>query len=169
MGKIIAEHIMRYRKRLKVTQDQLASEFNVTGPAIFKFEKGYVLPSLRLWLKLAERIGIERRQAVLMWAKDKLPDKFQDFILLEGNKGPKRSGFAQHKTTAKLRAAIAKDKWLPSGLTDLAKSNALWAMYKPTGKEIDLLRDIFSKLGEGTDRDFRDGLRIVREFRGKKS
>ncbi len=75
---------------------------------------------------------------------------------------------ACYKTAKNLREAMLKDKWLPSGLSDLGKSNSLWAMYKPSGVEIDLLRDIFSKLGEGTARDFCDGLRLVREFRGKK-
>ena len=55
-----------------------------------------------------------------MRVKDKLPEKYRDFIFIEGNSGPKRPGFSQHKTAAKLRAAILKDKWLPSGLTDLA-------------------------------------------------
>ncbi len=169
MPRLIAQQLQRYRKRLKVTQDQLGAEYKVSGPAIFKFEKGYVVPSLRLWVQLAKAMDIERRQAVLMWAKDRLPDRYQDFISLDAGFVRKSSNYARLKSALKLRAAMLKDKWLPSGLQDLAKSDPLWAMYKPTGAEIDLLRNIFSRLGEGTARDFCDGLRLVREFGGKKS
>ncbi len=168
MAKLIAQQLLRYRKRLKVTQDQLGKDYSVSGPAIFKIEKGYFLPSLKLWLKLAKAIGIQPRRAVLMWAKDKLPEQFKAFIQIEGGSPKKKTDFARYKTEKKLREEMLKDKWLPSGLSDLARSNPLWAMYKPTGAEIDLLGGIFSKFGEGTSRDFTDGLRLVREFGGKK-
>jgi len=168
MPKHIAQQLLRYRKRLKVTQDQLASEYGVSGPAVFKFEKGYVLPSLKLWVPMAKAMGIGRRQAVLMHVKDKLPEQYKAFIQIDGGSVQKGTSFSKYKTEKKLREAMLKDKSLPSGLTDLGKSNPLWALYKPTGAEIDLLRDIFSKLGEGTARDFVDGLRLVREFKGKK-
>ncbi len=168
MPKLIAQQLLRYRKRMKITQEQFADEFGVSGPGIFKFEKGYVIPSLKLWLKMAKMLGIERRQAVLMRVKDKLPEQFKAFIQIDDGSPQKKSDFASYKTEKKLREAMQKDKSLPSGLTDLAKSNPLWAMYKPSGVEIDLLRDMFSRLGEGTARDFCEGLRLVREFRGKK-
>ena len=168
MPKLIAQQILRYRKRMKINQEQFADEFNISGPAIFKFEKGFAIPVLELWLKIAKTLGIEPRRAVLMRVKDKLPDQYKDFIPLGEGSPQKKSDFARYKTEKKLREAILKDKWLPSGLSDFAKSNPLWALYKPTGAEIDLLRDMFSKLGEGTARDFADGLRLVREFRGKK-
>ena len=168
MAKLIAQQLLRYRKRLKVTQDQLGSEFNVSGPAVFKFEKGYVVPSLKLWLKLAKAINIEPCRAVLMWAKDKLPKQFKAFIQIDGGSVHKGTRFAKYKTAKKIREVMLKDKWLPSGLADLAKSNPLWTMYKPTGAEIDLLQSIFSKLGEGAARDFCDGLRLIREFRMKR-
>ncbi len=169
--KLIAAQLTRYRKRLKVTQDQFGSDYGVSGPAVFKFEKGYVCPGLPLWLRLSKAMGIDARRAVLMWAKDRLPDQFKNHITdgAVDRKGPAYENFAKHKNADKLKAAMLKNKWLPSGLTDLAKAKSLWAMYKPTGKEIDLLRDIFSKLGEGTARDFCDALRIIREFRGEKS
>ncbi len=66
MGKLIAQQIQRHRKRMKITQMQLADEFGVSGPGIFKFEKGYVFPSLKLRVKMAKAMGIGTRQAVLM-------------------------------------------------------------------------------------------------------
>ena len=51
----------------------------VSGPAIFKFEKNYVKPSLELWLKIARDCGLEERQAVLLWVKAKLPEQYHDF------------------------------------------------------------------------------------------
>ena len=168
--KLIAAQLTRHRKRLKITQDQLGQEFNASGAAIFKFEKGYVCPGLPLWLKLAKAMGIETRQAVIMWAKDKLPDQYKSHIAdgVAKRTGPAYENFAAQRTADKLKAAMIKNKWLPSGLSDLAKNKGLWAMYRPTGAEINVLRDIFAPIGEGTARDFCGGLRLVREFQGKK-
>ncbi|MCH8332801.1 hypothetical protein IIC65_02615, partial [Candidatus Sumerlaeota bacterium] len=53
---------------------------------------------------------------------------------------------------------------LPKPLRDLFADDDLWALYKPTGHEINLLRDLFSPLGEGSKSAFREALRLIREF-----
>ena len=50
------------------------------------------------------------------------------------------------------------------GLRELLKDDDLWALYKPTGHEINLLRDLFSPLGRGSKSAYREALRLVREF-----
>ena len=36
--------------------------------------------------------------------------------------------------------------------------------YKPTGHEINMLRDTFGPLGKGSKTTYREALRIIREF-----
>lgn len=175
MGSAIAQRIMRHRKKLKLTQDELGARYSISGPAVFKFEKGYVIPSLNLWLRLAEDMGIDRRTAVLMHVQDKLPDQYKNLadweslIAEEGATGPEYEDFKKYRKQDALRQAVSDNQWLPSGLSDFARSEALWKLYKPNGQEVNMLRDIFAPLGEGTSRDFCDGLRLLREFKGVKT
>ena len=53
MKNYLGDIIFEYRKKVNLTQDQYGSKYRVSGPAVFKFEKGYVKPSLELWLKMA--------------------------------------------------------------------------------------------------------------------
>ena len=71
---------MEYRKSQNLTQIDLAERYGVSGPAIFKFEKGFVTPSLKLWLKIASNIGIPDKEAVLIWVKEKLPTRMKGLI-----------------------------------------------------------------------------------------
>lgn len=48
MKKYIGGIIYKSRKSRKLTQDEFGEIYGVSGPAIFKFEKGYVRPSLKL-------------------------------------------------------------------------------------------------------------------------
>ena len=63
-----------------------------------------------------------------------------------------------------MRATAAKDKALPKALRDLLDDDELWALFKPTGHEIILLRDLFSPLGRGSKKAYGEALRLVREF-----
>ena len=54
----LGSRIMSYRKIHSLTQSDLADRYGVSGPAIFKFEKGFVTPSLKLWQKIASNIDI---------------------------------------------------------------------------------------------------------------
>ncbi|MCX7012022.1 MAG: helix-turn-helix transcriptional regulator [Candidatus Sumerlaeota bacterium] len=172
MAKIIAQRLMRHRKKLKLTQDEFGQQYKISGPAVFKFEKGYVTPSLELWLKMAKAMGIPVKTAVLMHVHDKLPEAQKQLTgiaaLIEGE-GESHLGkddFRKFKKKDDLRQAIANHQLLPDGLREFAASQEMWTMYRPTGEEVNILRDAFGPLGEGKARDFCDGLRLIREFRG---
>jgi len=173
---IIGERIYEHRVALELTQDQFGAKYGVSGPAIFKFEKGYVKPSLDLWLVLSKDFKIPEKKAVLMWVKSRLPEKYQSLIDIKsasiaeepiphGNE-PGSTDYSKIKDRGELRQSTLKDSKLPKGLKDLIKETDTWNLYKPTGAEINFLRDTFGKLGKGSHASFREALRLVREFTG---
>jgi DNA-binding XRE family transcriptional regulator len=175
MKNYLGDIIYNARQQDNLTQDQYGAKYNVSGPAIFKFEKGYVKPSLELWLKMAADAGISQRRAVLLWVKSKLPDEFQEYIELQSaavaeseveyaKKKGKKLDYSKFETREQMRELLDKDKSMPKGLRELLEDDELWALYKPTGHEINMLRDIFGPLGRGSKNAFREALRLVREF-----
>ena len=171
----LGEVIYKNRMDRNLTQDEYGSRYSVSGPAIFKFEKGYVRPSLELWLQIARDSSIPERRAVLMWLRAKLPREYQDYIEMpaEGshrpartreNKKDGRTDYASFEEHTRMRSTAVKDKSLPKGLRELLDDDELWTLYKPTGHEINMLREMFSSLGEGSKNSYREGLRLVREF-----
>ncbi len=175
MKNYLGDVVYQSRLKDKLTQDQYGAKYNVSGPAIFKFEKGYVKPSLDLWLKMASDTGISERRSVLIWVKSKLPDNYQEYIELQSSavtesqaqnmkKKGRKANYARFESREQVRVAVDKDKTLPKGLRDLFNDDELWALYKPSGAEINLLRDIFGSLGRGNKTAYREALRLVREF-----
>lgn len=169
--------IAKSRVKLALTQDQFGRKYSVSGPAIFKFEKGYVKPSLELWLKIAKDISITEQAAVLMWIKAKLPKKFQSFIdPAVAAVGEGEAEYSPRKAAAEVekpldpkeaRKQALADSSTPAGLKQLLKDDDLWALYKPTGKEILILKNVFGQLGAGTKSAYREALRLIREFSGE--
>lgn len=176
MKNLLGDVIYQSRLDQDLTQDQYGAKYNVSGPAIFKFEKGYVRPSLELWLRMASDAGITERRSVLLWLKSKLPDQYQDYIELQSAvaaetekdyKSKKKDGkidFSKYEGREAIRAAVAKDKDLPKGIRELLDDDELWSLYKPTGHEINMMRDIFGPLGKGSRTAYREALRLIREF-----
>lgn len=173
MGNRIGKTIERYRKSLGKTQDQLGAMYSVTGPAIFKFEKGYVKPSLELWMKIAYDAGLTPRKALLCWIKDKLPDEYLEIFesiergepeKAEGGKEAQPQGYRQYQDREALRKAVLCDPSLPGALIELFRDDEFWSLYKPTGEEIDHLLRICEPFGEGTKDMYCDVLRLVRQF-----
>ncbi|HBF33487.1 TPA: hypothetical protein DDW35_02865 [Candidatus Sumerlaeota bacterium] len=167
IGALIAE----CREKSGLTQDQFGQKYSVSGPAIFKFEKGYVKPSLDLWLQFAKDLSITEQQAVLLWIKAKLPKKYQAFISLEAPvvredaKGYGRKSKLDGITDAtKAREVVLSERTMPKGLKRLLKDDDLWELYKPQASEITTLAVVFGKLGDGTKSSYREALRLVREF-----
>lgn len=173
----IGEIIYQSRMNLDLTQDEFGSRYSVSGPAVFKFEKGYVRPSLDLWLQMAEDAGIPERRSVLLWLKSKLPAKYQEYVELQGavaaesssgygkkKKGAKGIDYSKYEEREEMREAAAKDKDLPKSLREMLDDDELWSLYKPTGHEINMLRDIFGPMGKGTKAAYREALRLIREF-----
>lgn len=173
MSNAIGQRILRHRKKLKLTQDEFGSRYGVSGPAVFKFEKGYVIPSLDLWLKMAKDMNLSERSAVLLHTQEKLPEPYRSMISFSsiisednGRNTSDHEDFARHKEERILRKAITSNNWLPTGLVDFARREDLWSLYRPSGEEINALRDTFGQLGEGSARDFCEALRLLRDFRG---
>jgi DNA-binding XRE family transcriptional regulator len=176
MKNYLGDIVFNARQREHLTQDQYGARYSVSGPAIFKFEKGYVKPSLELWLKMSHDAGITERRSVLLWVKSKLPEKYQEYIEMQGaavaesseqyakrGKG-KKPDYSRFETREQMHDAYVKDKALPDGLRELLDDDELWALYKPTGHEVNMLRDLFGPLGQGSVVQFREALRLIREF-----
>lgn len=170
-----------YRNRISrdLTQDEFGSRYNISGPAVFKFEKGYVRPSLELWLSMSRDAEISQRRAVLLWLKSKLPAAYQEYVELQSaavaegagpykkgkvKKGAKGIDYSKFEERDDMQASAQKDKDLPKGLRDLLNDNDLWSLYKPTGHELNMLRDVFGPMGKGTKSSYREALRLIREF-----
>ncbi len=165
MKKDISQLIIDSRANLELTQDQFGRKYSVSGPAVFKFEKGYVKPSLELWLRMARDMKLTEEEAVLVWVRAKLPKKYRDFVVVDAA-GVAESGkkYKKAKSTTAAKNAVLKDNKAPKGLKDLLKDDDLMNLYKPTGREIETLHKVFGSLGKGTKSSFREALRLVREF-----
>ncbi|HOE95878.1 MAG TPA: helix-turn-helix transcriptional regulator [Candidatus Sumerlaeota bacterium] len=170
MQNYLGEIIYATRLKLNLTQTEYGQQFNVSGPAIFKFEKGYVRPSLKLWLDMARQAGISERRAVLIWVKRSLPERYRDYIGLEQAYESARRAVGRQKDysrfteRAELLREMEQDPAMPEALRQFVRDDENWALYKPTGEEINKLRDVFGPLGAGTRELYRDALRVVREF-----
>lgn len=175
MQNYLGDIIFESRKKDDLTQDQYGQKYDVSGPAIFKFEKGYVKPSLELWLKMAADAELSQRRAVLLWIKSKLPEQFQEYIELQSamaaeteaayaKKKGQKPDYSKFESREQMREILGKDKDLPKGLRELLEDDELWALYKPTGHEINMLRDTFGPLGKGSKIAYREALRLIREF-----
>jgi transcriptional regulator with XRE-family HTH domain len=178
MSNYIGEEIYRNRKAQKLTQDQYGLRFSVSGPAIFKFEKGFVRPSLKLWLEISEDLKIPERKAVLMWIKDRLPDKFQHIVDVKNQKviEEEPEGYEDEFTAVdyatipdrkRLRKTALADDTLPRGLRSFIRDDEIWTAFKPTGDEINFLRDTFGKFPRAKRALFREALILHRAFSGK--
>ena len=169
-GKMLGDIIYKSRQALNLTQDEFGQRYSVSGPAIFKFEKGYARPSLKLWLRIAADAELTERRAVLLLLKSKLPTKYQQYVDLAAattDRPKAKKGlidYSRFETREEIKAAVGKDTKLPKPLRDLLADDELWALYKPTGHEINLLREMFVPLGRGTKSAFREALRLIREF-----
>ena len=174
MENILGDIIYEMRTKANLTQDQYGYKLGVSGPAIFKFEKGYVNPSLELWLKMAADAEIPQRRAILLWTKRKLPEQFQQFIELQAPasadaevkniKKGKKPDYSKFENRERMRETLAKDKTLPKELRALLEDDNIWALFKPTGHEINVLRDTFAPLGKGSKQSYREALLLIRVF-----
>jgi transcriptional regulator with XRE-family HTH domain len=173
----IGEIIYTDRLKRKLTQEEYGAVYDVSGPAIFKFEKGYVRPSLDLWLKMSKDAGLGERRAILLWVKLKLPEKYQEYVELQGasvaesargrkaKPKPPRRDYSKLKKREEILKAVESDDSIPEGLRGFIANEELWALYKPSGSEIGKLLEVFSPLGNGNVQHYREALRLLREFR----
>ena len=169
-GKILADIIHVSRLAMGLNMEEFGQRYDVTGPAIFKFENGLMRPSLKLWLRIAQDAQLTERRAVLQWIQSKLPAEYQRYVDLPASITDRpriKKGlidYSSFETREAMHAAVAKDTKLPKPLRDLLADDELWAVHKPTGHEINLLRDLVPPLGKGSKKGFREALRLIREF-----
>jgi transcriptional regulator with XRE-family HTH domain len=156
-----------------LTQDQFGLRYGVSGPAVFKFEKGYVKPSLELWLKMAADCDIPEKKALLLWIKAKLPREYQSYIDLSATmvsapivayEKEVRPSYATITDSQELRRCLVNDPYLPQGMRSLFKDDEFWVLYRPTGQEIQLVIEKFGNYADAKESVFRDAFRLVREF-----
>ncbi|MCX8037173.1 MAG: helix-turn-helix transcriptional regulator [Candidatus Sumerlaeia bacterium] len=173
MENILGVRIAEAREKLGLTQDQFGARYGVSGPAIFKFEKGYVKPSLDLWMKIARDCDIPEKKAVLLWIRVKLPKEYQSYIDLSsvsvqeppvGYGKEKRLPYARIADPREIRERIATDPAVPAGMKALFADDEFWGLYRPTGQEIDLLIEKFGSYRAAKESLFRDAIRLIREF-----
>lgn len=174
MSETLGKIVFRSRSQLNLTQDEFGARYSVSGPAIFKFEKDYVRPSLALWLAIASDAELTERRAVILWLRAKLPPEYQAYLELPSARGKKRGrrkaagpggvDYADFEEMDDMRAAARTDKNLPKALRDLLEDTELWELFKPSGHEINLLRDMIAPLGKGSKAQYGDALRLIREF-----
>lgn len=174
MHRYIGEIIQKHRRDLQMTQDEYGNLYQVSGPAIFKFEKGFVKPSLQLWMKIAAGANLSAPWAVRIWLRDSLPPRYREHVELHlgpGDEGPQRaSSRGRRADCAKcadrgaLLGVIGQDTAFPPALREFVEDDAMWALYRPTGEEIGRLRDIFACLGRGSKELYREALNAIRMF-----
>jgi len=173
MENILGSRIAESRSKLALTQDQFGVRYGVSGPAVFKFEKGYVKPSLDLWLKMARDCDIPEKKAVLLWIKAKLPREYQSCIDLSGMAvsesavayGPSdRPNYTRISDQRDLRQHLLADATLPAGMKAMFKDDEFWVLYRPSGQEVQMLIEKFGSYIEAKEPLFREAIRLVRSF-----
>ena len=141
---------------------------------VFKLEKGYIQPSLEVWLRISRDMGLSDRRAGLLWLKAKLPDELQrlvdvDRVADSDADGQQTHGldYSKFPDRESMRTHAVRDDSVPAGLCELLQDGEIWTLIKPTGEEINLLRDFFGQIGDGTSDDYREALLLVRRFRSR--
>ena len=166
----LGSRIMKYRKARKLTQADLAERYKVSGPAIFKFEKGFVTPSLRLWQQIAADIGIAEKEAVLLWVKEKLPTRFHGIVTeapvldVPALKEELEQVGKDRDSQRKLRDTVLKNPEISPSLKKFVSQNDVWNIMKPTHEEVIFLIELDKAFPLLTVEQFRDALLVGREI-----
>lgn len=167
----IGEIIVRSRNSRGMTLDQYAQRIGISGPGVWKFEKGYANPSFALWRRIAADARLGDRRATLIWIRGKTPEGHKHYIEeLYPPEGPpgrlknRRIDYSTFENASECREAIQKDKTLPKAFRDALAPDDIWEGFRPVGHEINLVRDLFTPLGKGSIANYLDAFRLVREF-----
>lgn len=169
MGADISRRVIEYRKAAGLTQEKYGRKYGVSGPAIFKFENNFVTPNLPLWLRIASDNGLGDRRAVLIWIRDRLPEDYKHHVDPDASAEEEEStrhnlDYTAFSNRDAMREAVYVDDSIPIGLKDMIRDDEIWSLYKPTGQEINFLRNTYGHMGSGTVENYRDALRVARAF-----
>lgn len=164
----LAARLMNYRKQNHLTQSDLAVRYGVSGPAIFKFEKGFVLPSLRLWQKMAGDMDIPEKEAVLMWIREKVPTRLGthlkivsglDIATLTDNLNAIPEGADAYR---KRGALLQENPEVSPSLKRFVSEQRMWDIFKPSMGEIIFLVEMDQHIHGMKATQFRDLLLVAR-------
>lgn len=166
----LGARIMRFRKEHELTQSDLANRYKVSGPAIFKFEKGFVTPSLKLWQTIAADMGIPEREAVLVWAREKLPERMHGLVQEEVRVD--LSGLCERLTLAEaegkgceaLRTLLLEDHDLSPAVKKFATHPRFWKIIQPTARELVFVIELDEQRPRMRPDQIRDALLLAREI-----
>jgi transcriptional regulator with XRE-family HTH domain len=166
----LGARIMKFRKTHKLTQADLAERYKVSGPAIFKFEKGFVIPSLKLWQTIANDMGIPEKEAVLIWAKEKLPGRFHvllkavpEFDVAQLRKEMDELGKGPNSAKQRRDIIMSSPDISPS-LKKFVSNNEIWEIFKPTVEELVFLIELDKAFPRITVAQFREAMIVARQI-----
>ena len=168
----IGDLIYTHRKRMKLSQQAFGDRFEVSSPAIFKFEHKHLFPSMALWMRIAKEIGINEEEAMLTWIKSRLPENFKHLVkldkaMLDHSKYYQKADIPDYATIEDrqtLRAVVLQSNDIPEGLKDLIGDDDFWIVFKPTGQEIYALVQKYGMFNFAGKNEFADALRVLRKF-----
>ena len=167
----LAARLMSFRKKNHLTQADLAVRYGVSGPAIFKFEKGFVLPSLRLWQKMAADMDIPDKEAILMWIREKVPPRLTSHLKIGCS--PDISTLIEQITAVpdgasayqKRGALIIENPDVSPSLKRFISESKMWEIFKPCLEEIVFLIEIDQQMDRLNTNQYRDLLVVARSIR----
>ena len=132
----IGDHIFRFRKRMKLSQEAFGRRFDISSPAVFKFEHKHLFPSLDLWKKMAQDMGMNPDIAVCIWLWTRLPEEHKHLVNLEG--GISRPvnedksnipDYSKIQDDDALRTILLQSKEIPQGLQELIQDDNFWIVF----------------------------------------
>lgn len=166
----LGARIMNFRKINNLTQADLAERYRVSGPAIFKFEKGFVIPSLKLWLTIASDMGIPEKEAVLIWVKEKLPSRFHTLVKARQSfdirpiREELRSKSVEQSGQKKMREALLGNPEISPSLKKFVSNTEMWDIFKPSSKELLFLIELDKAFPLISLRQFREAMIVARQI-----
>lgn len=166
----LGSRIMKFRKSHNLTQADLAERYKVSGPAIFKFEKGFVIPSLKLWQVIASDMGIPEKEAVLIWVKEKLPTRFHSLIRPKPtfDVGSLRKQLElKSKDLKEMREVILGNPEISPSLKKFVSNNEMWTIFKPNSKELLFLVELDKAFPLISLLQFREAMIVARQIQGE--
>ena len=166
----LGERILKFRKTQNLTQADLAHRYKVSGPAIFKFERGFMTPSFKLWFKIAEDMGIPEKEAVLIWAKQKMPARFRkliqetselDVALIRDRLEAAGKGKTGRES---MREIVRDDPGISPAVKRFVADSEMWGILKPTVDDLVFLIDLDGSIPLLTLEQLRDALMLGRDI-----
>lgn len=106
----VGDNIRKYRKNLKMTQEQLAKKMNVIQPNVYRWEKGLVVPSIETIKKLSKILNVSV-DGLLFSDEERKKLRITDKELLERIKDIEKLNDEDRQTLVRLIDAFkAKNK-----------------------------------------------------------